>query len=203
MEVIFRQAREKDFKESENLTREAFWDIYKPGCDEHFVLHRIRKSKCYVGELDIVEINGEEIIGHIICTKAGVFDSRDNEHLVLCVGPLSIMSNYQRKGYGGKLMEYCIKKAKELGYSGMILFGNPDYYHRFGFRNAIEFGIKTKEGLNFKSFMAKELQKDGLKKIYGKFFEDESYIVDENELIKFESQFPFKEKHITSTQLKL
>jgi predicted N-acetyltransferase YhbS len=203
MKTIYRQAREKDFEESEILTREAFWDIYKPGCDEHYVLHRIRKSKCYIGELDIVAVEGEKIIGHIICTKARVFDSKNNEHLVLCVGPFSIMNNYQRKGYGSRLMEYCIKKSRELGYPGMILFGNPDYYHRFGFRNAIEFGIKTKEGMNFEPFMAKELQKDGLKEIQGKFYEDESYFVDSIELNKFESQFPFKEKHITSTQLKL
>jgi predicted N-acetyltransferase YhbS len=77
MEIIFRQARENDFKESENLTREAFWDIYKPGCDEHLVLHRIRTSKCYIGELDILEVEGEKIIGHIICTKARVIDSKN------------------------------------------------------------------------------------------------------------------------------
>lgn len=149
---------QKDFKETEQLTREAFWDVYKPGCDEH---------------------------------------------LVLCAGPFSIMNDYQRKGHGSRLMEYCIKKAGESAYPGIILFGNPDYYHRFGFRNAIEFGIQTKEGMNFEPFMAKELQKDGLKGICGNFYEDESYCVDAIELSKFDSQFPFKEKHILPTQLNL
>ena len=202
MDLICRQASEKDFKECENITREAFWDVYKPGCDEHLVLTKIRKSNCYVRELDLLAIEDEIIIGHIICTKAKVIDARNNEYGVLCVGPFSIMNNQQRKGYGSKLMEYCIFKAKEMGYAAMILFGNPNYYNRFGFRNAGEYGITTKEGMNFDPFMAKELQKDGLKEIQGKFYEDESYFVDAAELNKFEEQFPYKEKHITDTQLK-
>ena len=100
-------------------------------------------------------------------------------------------------------MEFCIRMARDLGYSGMILFGNPAYYHRFGFRNAIEYGIKTKEGANLEPFMAKELQKNGLKGVQGKFYEDEVYSADEAELNEFENQFPYREKHILSTQLKI
>ena len=203
MENIIRQSKETDFRETENLTRESFWDLYKPGSDEHFVLHKIRKSNCYIGELDLILINGEKIIGHIICTKAKVVDSMNNQYLVLCVGPFSILNEYQKKGYGVKLMEYCIEKSKELGYVAMILFGNPSYYHRFGFRNAIEYGICTRGGMNFDPFMVKELQRDGLKGIQGKFYEDESFSVDPDELLEFEKQFPFKEKHITATQLNL
>ena len=202
MEVIFRKALEPDFIQSEELTREAFWDVYKPGCDEHFILHKIRKSKCYLHELDLVAIEGGKIIGHIICTKAKVVDSFGIDHLVLCVGPFSILPELQRKGYGSKLMEHCIKKASELGYFGMILFGNPHYYHRFGFRNAAEFQITTKEGLNFEPFMAKEIQINGFVKIQGKFVVDEAFSVDEAELNEFEKKFPYREKHITSTQLK-
>ncbi len=203
MEIKFRQAQYIDFRETETLTREAFWDLYKPGCDEHLVLNKIRKSKCYIRELDLLAVDGEIIIGHIICTKAKVIDARNNQYAVLCVGPFSIMKNYQNKGYGSLLINYCITKSQESGYPGMILFGNPDYYHRFGFINAEEFGIQTREGMNFDPFMVKELRKDGLKEIQGKFYEDESYSVGSAELSKFEEQFPFKEKHITDTQLKI
>lgn len=202
MNITIRQARETDFRETENLTREAFWDLYKPGSDEHFVLHRIRKSKSYIGELDLILSLDRRIIGHIICTKARVVDSKNQDHMVLCVGPFSIMKEYQGKGYGSRLMEYCIEKSRGLGYVAMILFGNPLYYHRFGFRNAAEFGISTKEGLNFDPFMAKELQTGGLEEIHGKFHKDESYTVDLAELDEFEKQFPWKEKHVTDTQLK-
>jgi predicted N-acetyltransferase YhbS len=201
MEIKIRPTKKTEFKDTEILTRESFWDLYKPGCDEHFVLYKIRTSKCYIGELDLIITDGEKITGHIICTKAKVIDPMNNENMVLCVGPFSIMNEYQRKGYGSKLMEYCIEKSKYLGYSAMILFGNPDYYQRFGFKNAIEYGISTKEGRNFEPFMARELQKDGLKRIHGKFYEDESFSVEADELIEFEKQFPYKEKHVTATQL--
>jgi predicted N-acetyltransferase YhbS len=203
MNITIRQAREVDFKETENLTREAFWYLYKPGSDEHLVLHKIRESISYIGELDLILALDRKIIGHIICTKARVVDSMNQDHLLLCAGPFSIMNEYQGKGYGSDLMEYCIEKSKELGYVAIILFGNPLYYHRFGFRNAAEFGISTKEGLNFDPFMVKELIAGGLKEIRGKFYEDDSFLVDLDELNEFEKKFPFKEKHVTDTQLKM
>jgi predicted N-acetyltransferase YhbS len=203
MEITIQPSKETDFKETEILTRESFWDLYKPGSDEHFILHKIRESECYIAELDLILLESEKIIGHIICTKAKVVDLKNNEYILLCVGPFSIMKEYQGKGYGSKLMKYCIEKSKELGYAAMILFGNPNYYQRFGFINSIEYGICTKEGRNFDPFMVKELQRDGLKEIQGKFYEDRSYSVDADELLEFEKQFPYKEKHITATQLTL
>jgi predicted N-acetyltransferase YhbS len=202
MEILFRETHENDFRETQELTREAFWDVYKPGCDEHLVLNRIRKSQCYIAELDIIAMLGEQMVGHIICTKARVIDPAGTEHLVLCAGPLSIKPGHQRKGYGSLLMEYCILKAGNSGYHGMILFGNPAYYHRFGFRNAAEYGITTKEGENLEPFMARELYRDGLNGIKGKFYEDEVYSVEDTALFEFEKQFPPREKHVLPTQLK-
>jgi len=189
LEMEFRQVKEQDFVECEHLTRNAFWDVYKPGCVEHFILHKIRKGNNYVNDLDLLATDGDRIIGHIICTRARVIDEQNTENVVLCAGPFSILPAHQRKGYGSKLMEYCINRAREQGFKAMILFGNPDYYHRFGFRNAIEYGIKTKEGKNFEPFMAKELQNEGLKGVRGKFYEDESFSVDDEELKEFERQF--------------
>ena len=190
MKIIIRQSKEIDFRETENLTRETFWDLYKPGSDEHLVLHKLREGKGYINELDLVLIAGKKLIGHIICSKARVINSKNEGHTVLCAGPFSIMKKYQKKSYGSLLMEYCIKRSEELNYPAMILFGNPNYYHRFGFVNAEKFGIQTREGMNFDPFMVKELRKDGLKGIQGKFYEDESYSVDAAELLEFEKQFP-------------
>ena len=92
--------------------------------------------------------------------------------------------------------------TREAGYKGIILFGNPPYYHRFGFRNAAEYGITTREGLNFDPFMALELHEGGLKGLSGRFIEDPAYSVQEKELDEFEKKFPAREKHVTSTQLK-
>lgn len=203
MNLLIKQTDQNDFTITENITREAFWNVYKPGCSEHLVLHNLRKSQSYIKELDLVAIYNDQIVGHIISTKAKVVDSLNKEYEVLCVGPLSVLPDFQKKGIGGKLMKESIKIAKRLEFWGMILFGNPDYYHRFGFRNAKEFEITTKDYQNFEPFMALELFENALTQVKGKFIEDESFNVNEDELNEFEKQFPYKEKLVTDTQLKM
>lgn len=203
MNLIIKQTSQKDFSITEIITREAFWNIYKPGCSEHLVLHNLRKSHSYIKELDLVAFYNNQIVGHIISTKAKVVDSLNKEYEVLCAGPLSVLPDFQNKGIGGKLMKESIKIAKRLGFRGMILFGNPDYYHRFGFKNAKEFGITTKDCQNFEPFMALELFENSLIDVRGRFIEDESFNVNEDELNEFEKQFPYKEKRVTDTRLKM
>ncbi len=203
MNLLIKQISENDFAITENITREAFWNVYKPGCSEHLVLHNLRKSQSYIKELDLVAFYNDKIVGHIISTKAKVVDSLNKEYEVLCVGPLSVLPDFQKKGIGGKLLEESIKIARRLGFRGMILFGNPAYYHRFGFRNAKEFEITTKDDQNFEPFMALELFTNALTDVKGRFVEDESFNVNEDELNEFEKQFPYKEKLVTDTQLKM
>ncbi len=203
MNLIVKQINQNDFTITENITREAFWNVYKPGCSEHLILHNLRKSKSYIKELDLVAFCNDQIIGHIISTKAKVVDSLNKEYEVLCAGPLSVLPEFQKKGIGEKLLKESIKIAKRLGFRGMILFGNPDYYHRFGFRNAKEFEITTKDYQNFEPFMALELFENALTDVKGRFIEDESFDVNEDELNEFEKQFPYKEKLVTDTQLKM
>jgi len=200
MEILIRKATEKDFFTTENITRESFWNLYKPGCNEHLVLHNIRNSKAYISSLDLVAVFENEITGHIISTKAKVIDSQNNENEILCVGPLSVLPKFQRNGIGSKLLNESIKIAKELGHPGMILFGNPEYYHRFGFKNAEEYGITTKDCLNFEPFMALEFQNNRFDNIRGRFFEDGAFETNPNDLIEFEKKFPYKEKLKTETQ---
>lgn len=192
--IKIKKAGENDFKSTENLTRETFWNLYNPGCSEHFILHNLRKSKSYVKELDLIALNDGEIVGHIISTIAKVVDKQGIEHEVLCVGPFAVSSCLQGKGIGAKLLNHSIAKAKEMGFNGMILFGNPDYYSRFGFVNAQQFGITTKDDQNFDPFMALELCENGLVNTKGAFFEDSAFEFKENELDEFEKQFPPKEK---------
>lgn len=203
MNLLVKQTNQNDFAITENITRESFWNVYKPGCSEHLVLHNLRKSKSYIKELDLVAFYSDQIVGHIISTKAKVVDSLKKEYEVLCVGPLSVLPDFQKKGIGGKLLKESIKIAKRLGFRGMILFGNPDYYHRFGFRNAKEFEITTKDYQNFEPFMALELFENALTGVKGRFIEDESFNVNEDELNEYEKQFPYKEKLVTDTQLKM
>ena len=202
MEVLIQKTTVKDFFRTEYITRESFWNIYRPGCVEHLILQNIRNSNSYISKLDLIAVSENEIIGHIISTKAKVVDTQNNEHEILCVGPLSVLPGFQKKGFGSALMNNSIRIAKELGFSGMILFGNPDYYHRFRFRNAQEYGITTKESQNFEPFMALELQTNGLANAKGKFFEDDAFEVQPDEVNEFEKNFTYKEKLVTDTQFK-
>jgi predicted N-acetyltransferase YhbS len=194
MEILIQLTKPNDFLITENITRETFWNLFKPGCDEHLVLHNLRKSNCYISDLDMIAVSNDRIIGHIITTKANVVDTQNNEHQVLCVGPISVLPEFQKNGAGAKLLNESIAVAKELGYSGMILFGHPDYYHRFGFVNAQKYRITTKEGMNFEPFMALELQQNAFVTVSGKFYEDKAFETNEEELNEFENLFPKKEK---------
>lgn len=191
---MIRKTHPNEFYTTENLTREAFWNLFKPGCDEHLALHQLRKSRSYIDELDFVAFQEENIVGHIISTKAKVVDCHNNEYELLCVGPVSVLPELQNKGIGSKLMSNSILESKHLGFKGMVLFGNPKFYQRFGFINAKEYGITTKDNQNFDAFMALELQKNSLRDIKGKFFEDEGFFTQEDDLIRFEARFPAKEK---------
>jgi len=119
------------------------------------------------------------------------------------MGPSTVLPSYQKQGIGALLMKYSIEKANNLGYKGIIIFGNPDYYHLFGFVSAKDYNIQTSWGDDLDEFMALELYHGSLRDISGKFYEDEVFKIENDELEDFEKQFPFKEKHVTDTQLKL
>lgn len=202
MNLLIKQTSQDEFYISKNITREAFWNVYKPGCSEHLVLHNLRKSQSYVKELDLVAICDHQVVGNIISTKAKIVDPQNNECEILCVGPLSVLPGYQKRGIGGKLLTESIRLARALEYRAMVLFGNPEYYHRFGFKNAVEYSITTKDDQNFEPFMALELFDGALSNVRGRFYEDESFMVNEEELSNFEGQFSYKEKQVTITQIK-
>lgn len=194
MEIKIRETNRKEYYTTENLTRETFWNLYSPGCSEHFVLHQLRKSDSYISELDLIALDGKRIIGHILSTKAKVVGDQNEAHEILCVGPVSVLPELQGKGIGSKLIHYAIDKAKKLEFKGMILFGDPNYYHRFGFKSAKEYEISTRDNQNFDPFMALELYENSLKPVKGRFFEDEAFKVQDEALNEFEKQFPCKEK---------
>lgn len=201
MDILIRPEDEKDFKNVEYMIREAFWDLYKPGCDEHLIAHNMRKSSDFVKELDYVACDGDIITGNIIYSRAKVINDENDEFEVLCMGPLAVLPSYQKKGIGSLLMNCSIEKARQLGYKAIFLFGNPEYYKRFGFRNTGEYNIQTSSGENFDAFMALELYNGSLKQVSGKFFASGSFEVTEEELDNFEKEFPHKTKHVTDTQL--
>lgn len=202
MNISIRLEKENDYRDVEYLTREAFWNVYKPGCDEHLIVHKIRNVPAFIKELSFVACDKDRIVGNIIYSKAKVINDENKEFEVLCMGPIGVLPSYQGQGIGSLLMKYSIEKAKQLGYKAVIIFGNPKYYHRFGFINAKEYGIQTSSGENFEAFMALELYDGSLNGISGKHYEDEVFKTEKEELEIFEKEFPNKEKLVTDTQLK-
>lgn len=195
MNWIMRMEREEDFEKVEFLTREAFWDLYGPGCDEHLIVHKLRKTPAFVKELSYVAEKDQNIIGNVIYTLGRVLGDHNQEHEVLCMGPISVLPEYQGKGIGSGLLKVTLKKAKAIGYKGVVIFGDPNYYRRFGFENAEKYHIQTAEGENFDEFMALELQEKGLQEVHGRFYIHSAFEVEKEELIAFEKGFPHKVKN--------
>jgi len=202
MNFIIRREIESDYGEVEYLTRDAFWDIYKPGCVEHLLARKIREVPAFIPELDFVAVMDDRIVGNIMYSRAVITDESGSGHEVLTFGPLSVLPAFQKKGIGSALVEHTKKLAAEMGYKAIVIFGNPAFYYRFGFTGAENFNITTADGDNFDAFMALELYKGALRGIAGRFREDPVFQIDEDELESFEKRFPYREKHITDTQLK-
>jgi len=202
MDIIIRPEKESDFEEVEHITREAFWDIYKPGCDEHLLAHKLRAVPAFIPELDFVAELDHRIAGNIMYSRARVIGEDGREDEVITFGPVSVLPACQKRGIGSLLITHTRKLAQEMGYRAIFIFGNPAYYRRFGFLNAEAFGIATADGENFEEFMGLELYKDALRGIKGRFQEDPVFHIDKEELEAFETRFPYREKHVTDTQLK-
>ncbi len=184
-----------DYRTVEELTRDAFWGMSRPGCDEHLLAHKLRKVAAFVPELDFVaEVDGK-IVGNIIYSKAKVLDDAGTEHEVLTFGPISVLPEYQSQGIGQALLRHTIAEAKRLGYRAILFFGHPDYYPRVGFKRASEFGIVTASGKSFDAFMAMPLLDGALDGITGRFYEDPVFEdLPPEEVDEFDKGFPPKEK---------
>ena len=189
MNIVLKKEEEKDFFDVEKLTREAFWNVYRPGCCEHLVLHKLRKSRSFIPELDFIALDNKKIVGNIVYSKGKIVNSNRKEHNVLTFGPISVLPSHQKKGIGSKLISHTIKIAQDLGFKAIIIFGDPNYYKRFGFENAEKFNIQTSDGANFDAFMVKELYKGSLDDIYGNFYQDNSFHVEDEEVEEFDKKF--------------
>ena len=202
--MIIRLEEEKDYFETENLTREAFWNVYREGCFEHLIIHNLRKDKSFVKELDYcIEIDNK-IIANIVYAKGKLKLENGNIREILIFGPVSVLPEYQKKGYGEKLINYTIEKAKELGFDAIVIMGNPNYYKKFGFESCSKYKIYY-EGLDKNEetpfFMIKILNDNNIENLKGIYSDPDCYKADEKELEEFDKKFPFKIKEKTEGQI--
>lgn len=189
--LIIRKETSKDYKETELMTMRAFWNIHGPGCNEHLLVHKIRKSPDYLPELSrIAELDGK-IVGAILYTKAWII-SEEKVHEIVTFGPLAVDPTAQHLGVGRRLLEETMELAKEKGYSGICIFGEPGYYPKYGFKTCDQFGITDMNGKNYDALMGYELYDGAFDNIHGKLKESEVFeeCDDKEELEAFTKQFP-------------
>lgn len=202
--IIIRTEKEKEYREVENLVRESFWNVYRPGCLEHYVLHQLRKDAAFVPELDFVmEANGQ-IIGQNMFMKAEIQADDGRKIPIMTMGPICIAPDLKRKGYGKILLDYSLEQAKELGCGAICIEGNIDFYGKSGYRQASEFGIRyhgLTEDDDASFFLCRELIPGYLDGITGEYAPPQGYYVDEREAEAFDKTFYYKEKKKLPGQL--
>lgn len=195
--IVIRSEEKGEYRKVENMVRESFWNVYRPGCMEHYVLHQLRKDAAFVPELDLVMEQNGEIIGQNMFMRASIAADDGSKIPIMTMGPICIAPQWKRKGYGKILLDYSLEKAKELGCGALCFEGNIDFYGKSGFREASEFGIRyhgLPEGEDASFFLCKELIPGYLDGITGEYTTPEGYFVDEKEAEEFDRQFPRKEK---------
>lgn len=195
--IIIRPERKEDQAEVENLIRESFWNVYRPGCLEHYVIHKLRDDPAFVKELDFVMEQDGTIIGQNMFMRAVIKADDGTQVPVMAMGPICIANERKRQGYGKFLLDYCLEKAKELGCGAVCFEGNIDFYGKSGFTTADKFGIRyhgLPEGEDAPFFLCKELIPGYLDGITGEYAPPQGYFVDEAEAEAFDKEFPTKEK---------
>ncbi|MEE0796367.1 MAG: N-acetyltransferase [Anaerovoracaceae bacterium] len=169
MTVKIRNEKKSDYQAVEDMTRKAFYNLYVPGCTEHYLVHIMREHGDFFPELDLVLEKDGEIIGNIMYTKAKLTDTDKNEKEILTFGPISIMPKYQRQGYGKMLMEYSFEKAASMGYDTIVIFGNPGNYVSRGFKSCKKYNVCDESERYPAAMLVKELKPgalDGRKRTY-------------------------------------
>ena len=196
-DVSFRLEEEKDYAAVENLIRESFWNVYRPGCLEHYVIHVLRNDPAFIKELDFVMEKDGKIIGQNMFMKT-VIDADDGRTIdVLTMGPICITPELKRQGYGKKLLDFSLERAASLGYGAVLFEGNIKFYSHCGFDYAEKFGIRyhdLPEGADQSFFLCRELIPGYLGGITGVYQTPAGYYVDEAEADEFDRSFPKKEK---------
>ena len=196
-DYVIRLERKQDYRQVENLVRESFWNVYRPGCLEHYVLNQMRSNSDFIPELDFVMEKEGKIIGQNVFVKANIKADSGTNVPMLAMGPICITPELKRQGYGKILLDYSLEKATELGYGAVCFECNIDFYGKSGFTFASEFGIRyhgLPEGEDASFFLCKELIPGYLNGITGEYTPPEVYFVDEAQAEEFDKTFPYKEK---------
>ena len=196
-DVIIRLEKKEEYREVENLVRESFRNVYRPGCSEHYVIHVLRDDPAFVKDLDFVMEQNEKLIGQNMFMRT-VIEADDGRVIpVLTMGPIGIAPELKRQGYGKKLLDYSLEKATAMGFGAVLFEGNIGFYGHSGFTYARTFGIRyhdLPEGADDSFFLCRELIPGYLDEVTGVYQTPRGYYVDDADVEAFDKAFPPKEK---------
>lgn len=203
MNINIRNEQKQDYKIVENIAREAFWNLYFPGCHEHFVIHKLRNHKDFIKDLTfVIEIDGK-VEGAIFYTHCKVVDKKGEEHKMISFGPVFISPKYHRQGFGKKLITHSINEAKKMGHKAIFTLGYPYHYTPYGFLGGKKYNISMPDGKFYKGLLVLPLYEGALNNIEGYvLFSSVLDVLDEEieQLEQFDKGFEFKEKKVQQSQ---
>ena len=200
--IHIRNENENDYREVEEITRKAFYNLYVPGCCEHYLVHIMRDHQDFTSALDfVIEYDGK-LVGNIMYTKAKFVDEKGQEKEILTFGPVSILPEYQRRGFGKMLISYSFDKAMALGYDTVVIFGNPNNYVTNEFKSCKKYNVCLKNGKYPTAMMVKELRANVLEDKKWIYYESPVMDVDIKKADAFDAEFETIEKKYQLSQEK-
>lgn len=200
MELTIRPEIESEYFENENVTREAFWNLYIPGCVEHVLVHKLREHPDYLPELSFVAVYQNQIIGNIFYARSRVVDEQNNQLDTITFGPVSVLPRYQRKGVGSALIKHTTEIAKNINIPGIIIYGYPGNYCKHGFKSSRDYLISNLDGKFPYSLLVLELEKDIFKDHRWKYYDSDVYNLSETEVEEYDKKFAPKVKEYKASQ---
>ena len=200
MDLSIRSETGDDYREVEELTREAFWNLYVPGCDEHYLVHILRKHPDFIPELDFVATFEDKIVGNIMYARSFIVDESNNRIETVTFGPISVLPAFQRQGVGTALIRHSAKLALESGYKVIIIQGHPHNYCKHGFKSSKDYNISDAEGKFPYSLLVLELEKGFLEEHSWKYHSSDVYDIDSQAADEYDKLFEVKKKEYQYSQ---
>ncbi|MBR4188401.1 MAG: N-acetyltransferase [Kiritimatiellae bacterium] len=198
----------RDWRAAEELTREAFWNVYRPGCTEHYVLHRYRSDPAFIPGLDFVmEDRDGRLAGHVMFSRAELLLGDGSKFPMWTFGPIGIRPDLKRRGLGLRLLLHALDAARTLGVGALCMEGNIAFYRHAGFGLASRIGLhyhSAPPGAEVPYFLARELRPGYLAGIEGTYHPPRGYFVAEEDpagFAAFDATFPAKTKAFRPGQL--
>ncbi len=200
MNIKIRKEEPNDYRRVEEVAREAFWNLYFPGCHEHFVIHKMRGHDDFIKELAFVIKVDDQVVGGIFYTHSKIVSKDNKEYKTISFGPVFISPEFHRKGLGKELVTHSIKVAKKMGYRAILTLGYPYHYEPYGFSGGKKYNIFMSDGKFYKGLLVLPLYEGSLDHISGYAEFSDVFEVNDDEFDEFDKFFPTKEKKYQKSQ---